>query len=66
VLDDSMKQNQCSDRVMNQTWRGRALGCPPVSIGGRNNHAVVVLTCTPFLGFDFNSHKNGGPQTRDR
>jgi hypothetical protein len=49
---------------MNRTWRGRALGCPPVSVGGRNNHAVVVLTYTVFLGFDFNSRKNGGPQTR--
>jgi len=46
---------------MNQAWRGRALGCPPVSVGGRNNHAVVVLTYIAFLGFDFNSRKNGGP-----
>jgi hypothetical protein len=46
---------------MNRTWRGKALGCPPVSVGGRNNHAVVVLTYTVFLGFDFNSRKNGGP-----
>jgi hypothetical protein len=39
---------------MSHTWRGRALGCPPqVSVGGRNNHAVVVLTHTAFLGFDF-------------
>jgi hypothetical protein len=51
---------------MNRTLRGRELGCPPVSVGGRNKYAVVVLTYTVFLGFDFNSRKNGGPQTRDR
>ena len=50
--DDGMKQNQCSDRVMNQTWMGRALDCPPVSVGGRNNHAVVELTYAAFPGFD--------------
>jgi hypothetical protein len=66
--DDGVKQNECSDRVMNQTWSGRALGCPPVSVGGRDKHSVVGLTYAyaAFPGFDFNSRKNGGPQTRDR
>src|SRR6202158_5969162 len=36
---------------MNQTWRGRALDCPPVSVGGRNNHAVVGLNYTALLGY---------------
>jgi hypothetical protein len=42
-----------------------ALGCRrQASVGGRNNHAVVVLTCTPLRGFDFNSRNNCSPQTR--